>query len=531
LLIEGDLAARRELDREQVLLGGVLVAGLAAGVALGHPVAASALALAVGLAWRFAGFAGVFAVCLGALALGSSSIEEVKSAGTDVRWVALGTLAAWPAVSGRRLQVLVPRLLFGSDALLVAVAFASTAWSIDPGLTARRAAAFAVMVFVALVVVPIHAATRPERRSLVVSLGTLCATGALAAVVTALVSPSLARSTPTAFAAFNGLPSLPSFGPLRAWFESPQTIGIWCAILLPFVIALSPRRVAIPLTMATIGVALWSYSRGALVLLVIALVWYAWTIRPRRTVLAGAALAGVVLVAALGGTLVTNTALTKFNRAGGGERSLFGGRLEAWDATMDLVGAAPASGYGFGTGDRLFKRSRADQRFIYFNGSNAADGYLQALVEVGPLGLLAILGVFAGGIGAAVRRRPRARGPFLLVGIGFAAIGVTESVFTSPGSPFTLLMWSCLALAATPILAARRDDARRDEEDDLVPLGRPALAVTAGRLHEEGVVAANGRHDRVPLGTGGRNRNGHRGGLEVGEERVPQDRVPGDRPA
>jgi exopolysaccharide production protein ExoQ len=529
LLIEGDLAGRRELDREQVVLAAVLAAGFAAGVAMGEPIAAAALVALLWVAWRFAAFPGVFAVCLGALALGSSSIAEVKDAATDIRWVALGTLAVWPAVSGRRLQVMVPRLLLVGGASLAALGLVSVTWSLDPGLTARRSLAFAAMMFVAFVVVPMHAATRAERRSLIVSLAALCGVGAVAAVVTAIVSPSLARSTPTEFAAFNGLPSLPRIGPLRGWMESPQTIGIWCALLLPFLIAWRRRRLAVPLALVAIGVVLWSYSRAALVLLLIALAWYAWTMRRRGTVLTGAVVAGAILAATAGGTLVTNTALTKFNRAGDGERSLFGGRVEAWDATIDLVRAAPVSGYGFGTGDRLFRLSHADRRFVYFAASNSADGYLQTLVEVGPLGLLAILAAFAGGLQGVVRRRERTQAPFALMGVGFLAIGVTESVYTSPGSPFTLLMWSTLALAATPLLVRSADEPRETESSDELPLAARLAPVPAGRLEEERVVASNGHLDRVPVRTG--NGNGRPAGLESGKERVPQGRVPGDHPA
>jgi O-antigen ligase len=530
LLIEGDLAARTDLEREPVTLAAVLTAGLVAGILLGHPVAAAILAAILLVGWRLAGFAGVFVACLGVLALASSSIEEVKTAATDERWVALGTLALWPVVSGRRPRLAPARLLLAGGAALVGLALLSVSWSVDPGLTARRALAFAALVFIALVVVPTHAATRQERRTLVVSLAVLCAIGALGAVLVAIVSPSLARSTPTAFAYFNGLPSLPDLGPLRGWAESTQTVGIWCALLLPFLIAWRRRPIWIPLAALSVVVALWSYSRAALVVLILTLIVHAWIAWPRRAAFAGLAIALVVVATPLRTTLVTNSALTKFHRTGSGERALFGGRLEAWDATVDLVHAAPAGGYGFGTGDRLFQLSRANNRFVYFNGDNAADGYLEALVEVGPLGLLAVLAAFAGGIGSAVRRR-RWRDPFLLVGASFAVIGVTESVFTSPGSPFTLLMWSCLALAATPVAVATRARTRDLEPAEVLLRPEDELAELTGGLEEERVVATNGRHERVPLHAGSGNGKGHLLGVEVGEERQAQSGVPGDRPA
>jgi O-antigen ligase len=366
----------------------------------------------------------------------------------------------------------------------------------------------------------------------VVALGVLCGVGAIGAVVAAIVSPSLARSAPSAFVYFNGLPSLPHFGPLRGWMESTQTIGIWCALLLPFLIAWRRRAVSVPLALVAVTVALWSYSRAALVVLALTLVWLAWVAWPRRATLAIASVALVVLVTPLRTTVITNSALTKFHRSGTGERALFGGRLEAWDATLDLVGSAPAGGYGFGTGDRLFQLSHADSRFLYFNGNNAADGYLEALVEVGPLGLVGIVALFAGGIGGAVRRRRRTD-PFLIVSASFAVIGVTESVFTSPGSPFTLLMWSSLALAGSPIAASAvgRDRELPPSRPATLPVPDEELLRLPGPLEEERVVATNGRHERVPVHAGSRNGKGQLLGVQVGEEREAQGRVPGDRPA
>src|SRR5207249_4726980 len=114
--------------------------------------------------------------------------------------------------------------------------------------------------------------------------------------------------------------------------------------------------------------------------------------------------------------------------------------------------------------------------------------------------------------------------PFLLAGVGFVAIGITESVFTSPGSPFTLLMWSSLAIAASPVLAAPASDAPGPAPGDELPAPEDELAALAGGVEEERVVATNGRHERVPVHPGSRNGERHLVGAEIGEKREAQSR-------
>jgi O-antigen ligase len=540
LLIDGSVAARRELGGGEAQRLAVLVAaGLAAGAALGHPLVAAAIAAALWLAWRLGGFAGVFAVCLGVVALGSASIHVLKAPGLDERWIALGTLALWPLVSRRPVRVLVPRLLLAAGGALAVLAFISATWSVDPWLTLQRSASFAALLWVALVVVPLHAATPAERRELVVGLGVLCGAGALTAFVAGLASPSTARATPRAFVYFNGLPDLPEIGPLRGWLETSNTLGIWCALLLPFLMRVRRRAVAVPAVILTVAVILWSYSRAALVVLVIVLAWHAYAARPRSLALGALIVAAAVLVVPLRSAVVTNSALAKFQRAGGSDRSLLGGRLEAWDATVDLIRAAPMSGFGFGTGDRLFKRSGANHRFVYFTGANSADAYLQAVVEVGPVGLIALVAALAGGLGSGLRRRMWSpdRGAFVLASIGFAVTGVTESMFTSAGSAFTLLMWSSLGVASAGALRPGYVGVATVHARRLVgaPVAEPLVALLPDGVAEEEVVATNGRRDHAVSRGGSRNGSADLAAdiarVQVGAEDEAEGRIPGDRPA
>ena len=408
MLIEGDLAARRELDREQLWLGGIIAAGLATGVALGQPLAAGILALAICLAWRFVGFPGVFAVCLAVLALASSSIEEFKSGATDVRWVALGTLGGMAARLGPAAADHRPDLLLaGSGVLLAALALVSTAWSIDPGLTARRALAFAAWSSSLCVVVPLHAATRGERRSIVASLAVLCGVGAVAAVLTAVVSPSLARSHADGFCRVQRPAFAAQLRPAAG--VDGKSPDHWHLVRAPPAV---PDRLAA--ARAGLGPAGGGGDRRrALVVLagrlgpardrarVVRVVDPAPARRARRRRARGRGARGVPRRHARDEQRPHEVP----PRRGAASARCSAGASR--HGTRPPTSSAPLrlADYGFGTGDRLFDLSRADKQFVYFNGSNAADGYLQALVEVGPLGVLAILGVFAGGIGGAVRRR------------------------------------------------------------------------------------------------------------------------------
>jgi hypothetical protein len=231
--------------RGTAALAAVVLAGLALGVARGHPVAAIVLAGAIVVAWRVAGFAAVAAVCVGAIALASSSLRQVDAAAGDERWVALFTLAAWPLVSGRRPGPGSSPRVVACGVALLGLAVVSVFWSADTHVTIGRTGAFAVLLWVALVVVPLHAREPTERMALARWLAILCTAGALAALLLGVVDPDSARVGGDAadVSAERGLPR--AYGALQGWLENANTLGLWCVLLSPCLLALRPRRTAV----------------------------------------------------------------------------------------------------------------------------------------------------------------------------------------------------------------------------------------------------------------------------------------------
>ncbi len=422
-----------------VVVGG----GLAAGVWRGHVVFAVVLAIAIVAAWRLGGFGPVAAVCVGAIALGSSGYPGLRDLALDERWVALGTLAAWPVVSGRRPEIPASRLLLGAIGALLALAALSTLWSVDQHLTVQRGGTFALVLWAGLVAVPTHARTARERENLARSLAGLVLVGCVAAVVVRLVDPPAGNQS----GAINAL---------RGWFENSNELGIWSAALAPCLLLVRPRRVAVAAAVLVGAVIVFSASRSALFaagVLAVALL----PIPVSRRLAIGGAL--IVVVAAIAATpardLLPGTIFQKYGDTSAGlARTFTGARNEGWEATFDEVGKRPAHGYGFGTGDRVFALTRADQKFRYFTGSSPNNGYLQMLLELGIPGLL-LLGLT---LFAAVRAGWRRRGdptctPFLLMGSILLVVAIAESDLTSAGGPFAILVWTGLgvAMGTTPV--------------------------------------------------------------------------------
>jgi hypothetical protein len=446
--------SRREVPSVLALVG----LGLVAGVVAGHPRFALVMAVALVIAWRLLGFPGVVAVCFATVAVGSSGYPQIKDAGLDERWVALGTVAAWPLVSQRRLQVPAGRLLLLALCGLIGLAALSALWSIDRRLTVERVGSFVLLLWVALVVVPSHARTASEATALARALAILVVVASALAIGIFVVDPSVGRQT----GATHGI---------RGWFENSNELGIWAAALAPCLLAIRPRRLALAGGLVVLGAIAGSASRGglgAILLLAIASLPFGW--RTRVAIGAAIVLAATAVALSPARDVLRGTALVK--HAGSSASPLTrvtGGRNEAWDATFDQLANRPVGGFGFGTGDRVFRLTGADQSFVWFDGNSPNSGYLQILLELGAAGLALLCVVFAAGVRDAWRRAgDPSRQPFLLMAGVMLLIAVTESAVTSAGGPFSLLLWTGLGVAVTtvpvedlPLTAVARRHARR----------------------------------------------------------------------
>jgi O-antigen ligase len=359
-------------------------------------------------------------------------------------------------VSGRRPGQGASPWLVACAAALVALAGISVAWSVDTHTTIGRTAAFAGLLWVALVVFPLHTRAPDERFALARWLAVLCVGGALVALLVGLVDPSSGRVGGDAadVSAQQGLPR--AYGALQGWLENANTLGLWCVLLAPCLLALRPRRTAIVASLPVLAAVLLSQSRSALLVgIIVGLAVLPLSPLRKLGLSLGVAAAVVAVALSPAHTVFDKTALRKFEDAGSTVRILTGAREEAWTATFQIVPAAPVQGFGFGAGEKVFALAGGANYFRYFVGSTPSNGYLLMLLELGAIGVALLLVTLFVAVREAWRGRSApTRRPFFLMAIGVLIAGLVESIFTSPGSPFTILLWSGLGVAAVRGVAA-----------------------------------------------------------------------------
>lgn len=424
--------------RRHIGLAVVVAAGLTAGIVLNHGLFAIGLAVALAAAWRWGGFAPVFAICVGVIALGSSSYPGLKEVGLDERWVALGSLSAWPLVSGRFPVLPRSKIAFYSALGVIALAFLSTFWSPLQLLTLERSCVLLVLLWVGLIVVPTHAQEDRERTDLARWLALLVVLGAITALVTGIFD------RPTA------VQESVDGSNLRGWLENQNTIGIWCIALAPAVLALPKRYLTVLALLPILTVVVLSQSRAAffiaLALIVATLIIITHSGHRRYTVIALLLLSVALTAIAQIDGLRQHTALAKFDNRINVVEAVTGGRSTAWSVTLEIIEEKPLLGYGYGSGDRIFAIAGIPQKQLnFFNGSNPNNAYLQQAFELGVTGLLLLFLLFLGWSVSAIRqlRNPTVL-PFFLITVVLVATGLTESIFFSPGNPFGILLWSSI---------------------------------------------------------------------------------------
>lgn len=143
------------------------------------------------------------------------------------------------------------------------------------------------------------------------------------------------------------------------------------------------------------------------------------------------------------------------------KRSLFGtsGRGVAWDRALHEAAERPFVGYGFGTEGRVFYNC-----FYTFLGALPENSYLGMLLQLGVVGLVALLTLVAG-LALAAGRAARRLGTLGLTGFAVIAAGlvaaITQSYLYSVGNVATVSFW-ILAFAAAALArhSGDRDVAR-----------------------------------------------------------------------
>ncbi len=417
-----------------------------------------------------------------AFACGSSAVPGVERVGHSLRWVLLFLLLMLAAAAALRERT---RLRISTPVICAAVALgaltlASTAWSVDPRLTFERAATLAVM----LVTVALLAHVSADERGGAERIAYGIVYGAVAVALAGLVV-LLVRHADAVQPATRDLPER-----YQGLGQNPNTVPLLLAPCLALTIWLlaraesTRRRAALAaVALLFVGSMIASGSRGSLIAafagvgVVVALVpVHARTrlVLGAAVVAAAAASLGIALVPKSAGaawkpphvttspapgshpnpgytnvegsfpldsdigTLLINSKPTS--------RRLFGltGRGEAWRGAIYLGNERPVAGYGFGSESLVFVDRWAD-----FVGGLPENSYIGMYLQLGIAGVLALLGLAAAIVLAALRRRERwsVAGPLGALTAGLI-LAFVQSYIYSVGDIATVALWTAGFLAA-----------------------------------------------------------------------------------
>lgn len=263
-------------------------------------------------------------------------------------------------------------------------------------------------------------------------------------------------------------------GGFAAWMDNPNTLAL---ILAPgmviFMAGCIERRPG------------WFIWHAAFLIVGAAIIW---TTNARSTILwmafsgvafwiyrRGPAFTSIALLAALATVLMWWEPIRDFTvdtlglnwSARNVGISPLSGREEVWRLGWDLFLKRPVQGYGFGTTQELIRAE--SWRFTQFQGGHFHNSYIEALVEVGLIGLLAFVSFLfitvGRGIADAARTRvlpaeswPLAAIPFAIL-VGAMGHALFETWLLAAGNADAPLFWTCAFLiyhqAQIPIRAVR----------------------------------------------------------------------------
>jgi O-Antigen ligase len=420
-----------------------------------------------------------------AFAAGSSSVAGVVRVGRGARWVTLFLLLTIAVIWAVRLRSMrhLRRSVIAASSILVLAAVESTWWSVDPRLTFERASTF-VALFVTAAALAAVSVDRPNMARCV--LGGIVI-GAVIVTILGLIVLLLDHSAAVQPATYDVPARYRGFG------LNPDTVSLLLALCLPlalwFAFTATSRRELVWAVAATLGFdasIAASGSRGGIVagfagaLVVAALAPIG--ARPRLMAAAAVlAMGGITIGVALAPTSKGNAAKPKTQVAqsasvpkpkpgyinvgldypfaydigfqGPGEaapthRTLFGlsGRGEAWRGTVGLIADRPLLGYGFGTEERVFI-----DRYTNFVGGTPEDSYLGISIELGTVGLVAMLTVMATLVVGAFRDRQPQSAASLGVIAAALTLAVVQSYIYSVGDIGTVTVWVCAFLGGAPV--------------------------------------------------------------------------------
>lgn len=250
---------------------------------------------------------------------------------------------------------------------------------------------------------------------------------------------------------------------IQGYFEHPNQFGGFVALLVPLAVAALATRAspawlrllsAAALALAVPALVL-SFTRGAIIGIVIgSLVWLA-VVRPR---------VAVVLAVALGISAFTVAPdLLRERLTLEGHESEVTLRADIWNAALAIYGEHPVIGVGTGNFAEAYARlpstlAGGSQRRLLHGGQlltpvAAQNLYLNVLAEMGTIGFIAFLALLIAAFqalyrGSRLRRDPLGRAICLGAGAGVTAFALHNLVDTTLFQPTALPFFAMVALAA-----------------------------------------------------------------------------------
>ena len=284
----------------------------------------------------------------------------------DVRFVLLGVFliralieltAKKTSFSHLPKPFLIPLVMF------VIYSFISTFYSVDPSLTFQRSLTWVVMIFALGVYLWTYMTSQEKLESMI----TIIINVVMLVVIVSLIAWSLGVSEVVHRHGFQGLIINPNgLGGLLALTTLPlfwklQKTGnpLYAIVFLGFVVTL-----------------ILAQSQNSGLTVIVSFAVYFALISGHRALM----LLVPVVVAAIVVFQISNPI------SGALETS---GRLDAWSITVDLIGAHPFLGHGFGSTESFFPNYFLPTNI--FKSDNPSNAYLEMLLESGIIGLVLIL--------------------------------------------------------------------------------------------------------------------------------------------
>ena len=399
---------------------------------------------------------------------------DVRSVAQPLRALGLLTVALLAVgVAATRRAFRLDSVVACCATVLLAMAAASTLWSVNPVHTLERVAGFGLVVVAAAAISAAFAGDPGGTRRLLLAIVGGAVAVALIGLAIAAISPDSAVQAATA-----------SVGErFRGLGQNPNTTAMLFAVAFPLAALwlVEARRPAKPLALAAVlllgGSIIASASRGAaaaacLGLLVVAVA------APVRPAFRAAAVVGVALVALAAASVtavspplsqaevaqaarehrypVGSTERRTPNDAqyvvrledeigyssgtpNGRSRFSTSGRVEAWRGALRQAADRPVAGYGFGTEERVFV-----DRYQSFQGGVPENSFIGLLLQLGVVGLTVFVVLLGAVVAAAIRlfrREPTLVAAALGVVAAALVLSFVQSYLYIAGNTATLAVW------------------------------------------------------------------------------------------